>query len=1409
MRKKTVTKKLLSILLCLALSIGTVYVPGVVSEAKTEKKQSVKRAGTVETTALKADNNSAATVDSTVVDASLLFSHTEKSSELKDGDAPSNGVENAGLTSSKDVYNELGFNSSELQKNVEDIQTDPNNQNVLAGYTLVDPKEVVLLKTKDYNTTIDTIDDEAFNLSGSMKWEKAADQLKYSRDTSLQSEAVKLMDVDGDGIDELIRQRIFVKDKKTWMDLYGFRMINGSWSTQGEPVTYQLSTGTGNWQDKFWTDEKGGYTSMAAGDFDGDEKGEELAVYVPGDATMPDSERARVVILKWNTSLSGVTELGKINMSSIKSYYMDMKSGYHAPSVSLQATHSRLKSEIPDESKSFTRWSTYTDLVVNATVPPAYRKNSSIPSLNATTTIYSYDKSKGMTKVMDTYEWKPFNDDGYKRMTCINTCDADLNGDGFDEIVVAGYREEMKDSSSTSYGDYTRGVNCVSVINSNKNGGYSVGWSKPKSVVSDTNTNKGQFNPNHVSAPEPIALCAGHFDATTPSTFDQIYVMGAVIGVHGTKITGIPTEEEKSDGKNISYCAIPDTLPYKNESNLPEGEVTFETLFAPYSEENHNVMMINQAVAGKFNTGLETDTIISIYSYRVGSYDNKTFYVDVIGYFPDEGGWKINSDKAVTRGMKDADETDDATSIAVAIGDVEDDAFYYKYIGTSTSYTAPELYAVMQQPPYYDEVNSASPKVTLTSGSSGGLTGSVGISLGVSASVKAFAAEAGMSGGAGYTFAHSKTVTKTETHIFMPPSNIKGDWCVVFAIPILLNNYDVIRPSTGERETESFYEALTPTFSTLSLEDYNKAVDKYLGQGDKGIPKDSSMQKIDLSVLPPSKAGDPTLYSKDAPNISSSDFTSGMIEDTITPTSASGDHNIAFQVADSFTNTGNISWGFSVGFELLGNEGKVTQNATMSGSIVTTSTKGVTMGVSYNPLSLPVNVTMLDDAYTAGNHITHGNATLSNYSYTSKAVARPLNTLISGYKPDTVFIMSYYTDGWQYMPEQPSAVELKSLEESKDDDGSDQVDVTLMWRNTQKNPQRKGANVEEIGYNIYESDRNYPNYLHLVNKEGIIRRTTASEYSEYTIRYKQGQWNDAPTYYVVPAWKDASGAVIEGVAKESTVVNIEKTIDSPISIAKNITSYSMKQTDDAETAEFVLDLKRTDKAQAYMNGSEYQDIKVTWQERKVGGSWEDVETQTAKVTGDDDYDTKSFSHSITLGDRASKDAYDDATVRAMITYGNYSIRSATVYVEYAGKTMVSGNLKYKKNGNGTVRVEGVKNSKTKKSIKKISIPATIENNGRTYKVTEIKKGAFKNVKKLKTVIIGKNIRKIGKGAFSGTKKLKKLTIKSIILKKALVKHFLHKSYVNKLKVPKSVLKKYKKFLTKKHLKARGKLKVTT
>ncbi len=99
-----------------------------------------------------------------------------------------------------------------------------------------------------------------------------------------------------------------------------------------------------------------------------------------------------------------------------------------------------------------------------------------------------------------------------------------------------------------------------------------------------------------------------------------------------------------------------------------------------------------------------------------------------------------------------------------------------------------------------------------------------------------------------------------------------------------------------------------------------------------------------------------------------------------------------------------------------------------------------------------------------------------------------------------------------------------------------------------------------------------------------------------------------------------------------------------------------------------------------------------------------------------------------------------------------------------------------------------KNSK-KTSVR---IPATIIVNGYTYKVTTIANKAFKNNKKLKSVTIGKNVRKIGKETFCNCKELKKITIKSNVLKsvgKNAIKGIDNKATI---KVPKQQLNKYKK-----------------
>ena len=102
----------------------------------------------------------------------------------------------------------------------------------------------------------------------------------------------------------------------------------------------------------------------------------------------------------------------------------------------------------------------------------------------------------------------------------------------------------------------------------------------------------------------------------------------------------------------------------------------------------------------------------------------------------------------------------------------------------------------------------------------------------------------------------------------------------------------------------------------------------------------------------------------------------------------------------------------------------------------------------------------------------------------------------------------------------------------------------------------------------------------------------------------------------------------------------------------------------------------------------------------------------------------------------------------------------------------------------------------KKNTASAVIPDKVTVDGLTFKVTGIKDGAFQNHKKLKSVVIGKNITAIGKRAFSGCKNLKKISIKTKKLTAALVgrKAFkgIHRNAV--IQVPKNSRKVYKKIL---------------
>jgi hypothetical protein len=91
----------------------------------------------------------------------------------------------------------------------------------------------------------------------------------------------------------------------------------------------------------------------------------------------------------------------------------------------------------------------------------------------------------------------------------------------------------------------------------------------------------------------------------------------------------------------------------------------------------------------------------------------------------------------------------------------------------------------------------------------------------------------------------------------------------------------------------------------------------------------------------------------------------------------------------------------------------------------------------------------------------------------------------------------------------------------------------------------------------------------------------------------------------------------------------------------------------------------------------------------------------------------------------------------------------------------------------------------------VTVPATVTINGKKYSVTEINANAFKG-KKIHTVTIGKNVKKIKKNAFKGSAATK-LIVKTKKLRKATVKGSLKGSKIKTIQVKvgnKATNKKY-------------------
>lgn len=167
----------------------------------------------------------------------------------------------------------------------------------------------------------------------------------------------------------------------------------------------------------------------------------------------------------------------------------------------------------------------------------------------------------------------------------------------------------------------------------------------------------------------------------------------------------------------------------------------------------------------------------------------------------------------------------------------------------------------------------------------------------------------------------------------------------------------------------------------------------------------------------------------------------------------------------------------------------------------------------------------------------------------------------------------------------------------------------------------------------------------------------------------------------------------------------------------------------------------------------------------------EVQTQSASVTIFDSKDTDDTS--------PSPDSSPDVNHTETTKYKK-------------GDIVQVSSFQYKITGNSTVSLKAPVNKKIKKAV----IPASVNIEGKTYKVTAIDAKAMKGMAELQTLTIGKNVKTIGQQAFYKCKKLKTVTIQTELWKSVGSKSFSGIANKANIKVPKKKLASYKKLLKK-------------
>ncbi len=499
-----------------------------------------------------------------------------------------------------------------------------------------------------------------------------------------------------------------------------------------------------------------GLMSMAAGDYDRDGM-EELAFYVPG------------VSIKFAEAVNGkVVELTdwEIPLSEIRTSEIYFEK-WRRPIVGLDTT------SISGED----------DLVVNISMPlkdgGVYKDNDHLSTMAILSTGHT-DQTGGSMEIVYSDQklgFTPSEETSNNKRHSIRFAsaeDADVNGDGKQELLVAGFRTQGFNNSKHEAGGLDDNVNLIQGFKwDEEKGNYQQIWDYPQEVNSLT----GQGLNYDYDMQEPAAFAAGRFVSTQGP--DQLFLEGVIL------------QWAASGG----------------EMALETGE--FYKVLTVTLAGRHNAF-ISTAYAETFAKDSIGQEQVVFMSGHEKTTDEDLVYYDLGCVYTNENG-APESNILHDNYVDNRNEDDSGTYLSICpIDNDPTDSVYYEYQGKEVAWTNPQLLAVIQPTPYWNESDSEGSvwwTFSETEGSGKGKSGQLGISpyLNIETSAgaglldnkatvgKSFSLEATIS------YLNEKTsensVTKAVTLIFDQGRDHGDYYTAVMGIPIVRYKYKMWTPA--------------------------------------------------------------------------------------------------------------------------------------------------------------------------------------------------------------------------------------------------------------------------------------------------------------------------------------------------------------------------------------------------------------------------------------------------------------------------------------------------------------------------------------------------------------------------------------------------------------------------------------